>query len=67
MKKTILVLTSTFPRNVQDYEPRFVADLCLQLKDSYNVVVLTQHRPGTDVVENSGGIEVARFPWGRGG
>ena len=61
MKPTILVLTSTFPRNDQDHEPRFVADLCLHLKDSYNIVIVTQHRPGTPLDENYNGFRVKRF------
>ncbi len=61
VKPSILVLTSTFPRFEDDHEPRFVADLCLNLLESHDVVVLTQHRPGTATEEYYHGIRVMRF------
>ena len=61
MKPVLLVLTSTFPRDANDYEPRFVADLCLHLKDDFEIHVLTQHRPGTPENEVFEEITVKRF------
>ncbi len=60
-KPTVLVLTSTFPREDGDHEPRFVAELCLELKDKFNIVVLTQNRPGASSEEYYRGIRVIRF------
>ena len=61
MKPKLLVLTSTYPRNADDYEPRFVADLCIQLKQNYEIQVLTQHRPGTESNQEIDGVNIQRF------
>lgn len=61
MKPRILVLTSTFPRAENDNEPRFVADLCSELTDSFDISVLSQHRPESPLKEKKDGYEVLRF------
>lgn len=61
MKPLILVLTSTWPRTEHDHEPRFVADLCQQLRRSFRLIVLTQHRPGTATHEEHDDMIVIRF------
>ena len=61
MKPTLLVLTSTWPRRENDHEPRFVADLCERLTDTFCVLVLTQHRPNTALYEDVDGITIIRF------
>jgi glycosyltransferase involved in cell wall biosynthesis len=61
MKPRILVLTSTFPRTENNKEPRFIADLCSELTDSFDITVLSQHRPGASIQEKRGGYDVLRF------
>ena len=59
--RTILVLTSTYPRWHGDTEPAFVHYLCRQLAADYRVVVLAPHYPGARRHEVIDGIEVYRF------
>ena len=61
MKPTVLVLTSTFPRNENDHEPRFVSDLCMHLQSQFEIHILTQHRPDTKLYESRNGIKIQRF------
>lgn len=57
----LLVITSTFPRNKADNNPRFVFDLCLGLKDQFDIHVLCPHTSGTSVFEMMNGLSVYRF------
>lgn len=59
--RSILVLTSTYPRWQGDTNPAFVDDLCRQLTGSYRVIVLAPHYPGARHREVADGIEVYRF------
>ena len=61
MKPRVLVITSTFPRNEYDHEPRFVADLCSELAHRFEITVLTQHRPGCALRETTADYEIIRF------
>jgi glycosyltransferase involved in cell wall biosynthesis len=61
MRKTILVLTSTFPRWKGDVEPPFVYELSRRLLQHYRVHVLAPHAPGAAVEEVLDGIRVTRY------
>lgn len=60
-KKKILVLTSTFPRWKNDTNPPFVYDLSCGLADSFNIIILTPHYPGTKDTETMDKLRVYRF------
>ena len=59
--RSILVLTSTYPRWNGDTEPAFVHFLCRQLANKYKIIVLAPHYPGASHHEDMDGIEVYRF------
>jgi len=60
-KKTrLLVLTTTFPRWVNDVEPPFVFELCRRLKE-FEVHVVAPHAPGAATEEVMDGVHVHRF------
>ena len=59
--RRVLVLTSTFPRRVNDTEPRFVLDLCKQLTRHAEILVLAPHAPGAESEEVIEGVSVRRF------
>ncbi len=59
--KSILVLTSTYPRWQGDTEPAFVHFLCKQLTDKYKVIVLAPHYPGALQKETMDGVLVYRY------
>lgn len=61
MKKKLLVTASTFPRWMNDTEPKFIYDLCMQLKKYYDVTALVPAAPKAKSVENMEGITVKRF------
>ncbi|MCU7958949.1 MAG: glycosyltransferase family 4 protein [gamma proteobacterium symbiont of Bathyaustriella thionipta] len=60
-KKTLLVLTSTFPRWVDDTEPRFVYDLSQRLTGAFKVMVLTPHHAGAKRIEDMQGMTIYRY------
>jgi hypothetical protein len=59
--KSILILTSTYPRWQGDTVPAFVHFLCRQLTDKYKVIVLAPHYPGSLSKETIDGVLVYRF------
>jgi glycosyltransferase involved in cell wall biosynthesis len=59
--RSILVLTSTYPRWQGDTEPAFVHFLCRQLMGKYRVIVLAPHYPGSLGKETVEGVLVYRF------
>jgi hypothetical protein len=61
MKKRLLVTASTFPRWKDDPEPKFIYDLCMQLKQHYDVTALVPAAPGARSEETMEGIRVRRF------
>lgn len=67
-RKTLLVVTSTFPRWEKDTTPSFVFDLTAQLTDTYDVIVLAPHTKGAKCRELMGRVDILRyryfFEWG---
>lgn len=63
MKKKLLVTASTFPRWANDTEPKFIYDLCMQLKKYYDVTALVPAAPNAKSVEQMEGITVKRFQY----
>ncbi|MBT1170590.1 glycosyltransferase [Bifidobacterium sp. SO4] len=61
--KKLLVTASTFPRWANDTEPRFIYDLCIQLKKYYEVTVLVPAAPHAKTIEKMEGITVKRFQY----
>ena len=59
--KKILVTASTFPRYMQDTEPRFIYDLCKQYTKHYDVTVLVPAAPGALDREEMEGMHVIRY------
>lgn len=62
-KPRLLVLTSTFPRWVNDVEPPFVFELSRRLTDTFDITVLTPRAPGSREQETLEGLHVIRFPY----
>ncbi|MES9901300.1 MAG: glycosyltransferase family 4 protein [Sedimenticola sp.] len=60
-KKRLLVLTSTFPRWLDDHEPPFVYELARRLTDNWEVHVLSPHTADLPTKEPFSGITVHRF------
>lgn len=61
--KKILVTASTFPRSMDDTEPRFIYDLCKEYKKYYDVTVLVPGAPGALKYEEMEGIHVIRYDY----
>jgi glycosyltransferase involved in cell wall biosynthesis len=60
-RPSLLVLTSTFPKSVNDSTPPFVFQLCSRLLPDFDVTVLTpavRNAPATDTLQ---GVRVRRF------
>lgn len=57
----LLVLTSTYPRWVDDPEPAFVHELSRRLTDRFEVHVLGPHAPGAKRQELLDGVHVHRY------
>lgn len=60
-KPTLLVLASTYPRWKDDHEPNFVHKLNQQLRDHYDITVITSRAPGAKQDEILDSIRVKRF------
>lgn len=60
-KNKLLVTASTFPRWEGDTEPRFVLDLCKELRSYFDVTVLVPACPGAKDDEVLEGIRVNRY------
>lgn len=61
--KKILVLTSTFPRYINDSTAPFVYELCRHLIPQYRVIVLAPHYQGAKFNEMMNGVQIHRFPY----
>lgn len=61
--KNILVITTTFPRWVNDSTPAFVFDLSKRLAKKYNLVVLAPHHYKAKKFEIIDGLRIYRFPY----
>lgn len=59
--KSVLVLTSTFPRWKNDSTPSFVYDLCSRLSKKYTILVLAPHAYKSSAEEKLGNVKVHRF------
>lgn len=57
----LLILTSTFPRWVDDHEPPFVFELARRLAADFAVTVSAPHAPGALDQERMDGVSVYRF------
>lgn len=62
-KKTILVVTTTFPRWENDHTHCFLADLYKRLTNSFNIIVVSPHYPKAKQIEDWSGIKVVRFKY----
>ena len=60
-KPTLLVLTSTYPRWVNDPEPGFIHELNRRLVKDYDVHVISPHAMGATLEECIDGIYIHRF------
>ncbi len=60
-KSRLLVTASTFPRWKGDTEPRFVLDLCIALKEYFDITVLVPATPGAKDREILEGVNVIRY------
>lgn len=65
-KKTLLVLTSTYPRWPGDPEPGFVHELSKRLTAQFRVIVLAPHAPDAAAREVIEGVEVVRYRYAPG-
>ena len=63
-KKSLLVVTSTFPRWVGDTDPPFVMELCKRLvNENTRIDVLAPHAQNTKTTEFMNGINVYRYKY----
>ena len=60
-KPKILVISSTYPRWLNDPEPGFVHELSKRFADNFHVTVLCPHAPGAKRAETLEGVEIRRF------
>jgi glycosyltransferase involved in cell wall biosynthesis len=60
-RKTLLVISSTYPRWADDHEPGFVHELAKRLTGRFRVISLVPCSPGASVHEILDGVEVIRF------
>jgi glycosyltransferase involved in cell wall biosynthesis len=60
-RKSILVITSTFPRWKGDHEPPFVFELSRRLAREFDVSVLAPHAPESRTDETLDGMHIHRF------
>lgn len=62
-KNRLLVLTTTFPRWKDDATPSFIYELCRELQNDHEVIVLAPHHPQAKLEEDMEGLRVYRFPY----
>jgi len=60
-RPTLLVLTSTFPRTLNDATPPFVFELCRHLSPHFDVTVLTPAAGRAPEADTLSGVTVRRF------
>lgn len=61
VKPRLLVLTSTYPRWVDDHEPGFVHELSRRLTQRFDVTVIGPHAAGAKREEVMDGVRVLRY------
>lgn len=57
----LLIITSTFPRHLEDKEPPFVFELSRRLAKTFRVTILAPHAPGSKSLERMAGMVVVRY------
>ena len=60
-KPRLLVITSTFPENLDGVQPDFVLQLSRQLRHRFEVTVLAPDQPNTETLEDFNGLHLVRF------
>jgi len=60
-KSRLLVLTSTYPRWLNETEPGFVHELCRRLVERFDVRVIGPHAAGAPRRETMDGVEIRRY------
>ncbi len=65
VKKSVLVLATTFPRWENDSTPRFVYDLSKRMVSRYKIIVLAPHHKGAAKRESMDGMDIRRFAYFR--
>ena len=60
-KKSLVIVTSTFPRWKNDTDPPFVFELAKRLTGDFNITVLAPNFPGASAEETMDGVKVHRF------
>lgn len=63
VRKKVLVLASTFPRWQKDNQPQFVLEFAANLSQNADVIVLAPYERGSKIHEQSGEVEIYRFPY----
>lgn len=63
VERRVLVTATTFPRYKDDTEPSFVFDLCREMKERYDQLVLVPDSPVSKKEEELGGVKVKRFKY----
>lgn len=60
-RRRLLVVTSTYPRWINDTQPGFVHELSRRLVDGFDVTVIAPHTPGARRREVLDDVEIIRF------
>jgi glycosyltransferase involved in cell wall biosynthesis len=60
-KKTLLIVTSSFPRWPNDTDPPFVYELARRITGPFKIIVLAPHCEGARAFERLDGLDVYRF------
>lgn len=63
VKKSVLVLATTFPRWENDSTPRFVYNLSKELVSRYKIIVLAPHHKGAAKMGDMAGMDIRRFAY----
>lgn len=63
LKKTVLVLASTYPRWENDHEHRFVHELCKRLTQQFHVIALVPDAVNADPNGFLDGVQVVRYKY----
>lgn len=61
VRRTVLVLATTYPRWANDHEPGFIHELCRRLATRFNVVAVVPDAPGADPSGPLDGVVVVRY------
>jgi glycosyltransferase involved in cell wall biosynthesis len=61
MKVEVMVLASTYPRWIHDYEPAFIHELAKRLTRDFDVLVVCPHAGGAETRELMDGVSIHRY------